>query len=89
MLSRELNLRETTSATLDALVHTFGHDDWFTAFKNMKVGFGNRERRGQEGTRSRQRGLLGERCRRQCHGRRGLAQQDEPGLQPAVCARTR
>ena len=38
LLSRELNLRETTSATLDALVHTFGYERWFTAFKNMKVG---------------------------------------------------
>jgi len=38
LLSRELNLRETTSATLDALVHTFGYDGWFNAFKNMKVG---------------------------------------------------
>ena len=38
LLSHELNLRETTSATLDALVHTFGYDRWFTAFKNMKVG---------------------------------------------------
>ncbi len=38
MLSRELNLRETTSTTLDALVHTFGRGRWFKEFKKMKVG---------------------------------------------------
>jgi DNA helicase HerA-like ATPase len=36
MLSRELNLRETTSATLDALVQKFGRENWFKAFKEMK-----------------------------------------------------
>jgi len=36
MLSRELNLRDTTSATLDALVQTFGREHWFKAFKEMK-----------------------------------------------------
>ena len=38
MLTRELNLRETTAATLDALVHSFGHEGWFKAFKDMKIG---------------------------------------------------
>ena len=37
MLSRELNLRETTSATLDALVQTFGRTGWFKAFKDMET----------------------------------------------------
>ena len=38
MLSRELNLRETTPATLDALVHSFGVDKWFYQFKRLKQG---------------------------------------------------
>ena len=38
LLSRELNLRDTTSTTLDALVKTFGPKDWFKSFKEMKVG---------------------------------------------------
>jgi hypothetical protein len=37
MLSRELNLRETTPATLNALVHEF-RDDWFRAFASMRAG---------------------------------------------------
>ncbi len=37
MLSRELNLRETTPATLDALWHSF-RENWFSEFKAMKVG---------------------------------------------------
>ncbi len=35
MLSRELNLKETTPTTLEALVHTFGARGWFKAFKEM------------------------------------------------------
>jgi DNA helicase HerA-like ATPase len=35
MLTRELNLRETTSTTLDALWHSFGKD-WFHQFKKMR-----------------------------------------------------
>ncbi|MEN8171538.1 MAG: ATP-binding protein [Chloroflexota bacterium] len=35
LLSRELNLRETTPTTLDALIKTFGADKWFTAFREM------------------------------------------------------
>ena len=38
LLARELNLRETTATTLDALVKTFGPGKWFQAFKGMKVG---------------------------------------------------
>jgi hypothetical protein len=38
MLMRELNLKETTPTTLDALVSEFGHDQWFKAFREMKVG---------------------------------------------------
>ena len=38
LLSRELNLRETTPTTLDALVKTFGAENWFREFKAMKVG---------------------------------------------------
>jgi hypothetical protein len=38
LLSKELNLRETTPTTLDALVSTFGPEKWFKAFKEMKVG---------------------------------------------------
>jgi len=38
LLSAELNLRETTATTLDALVQQFGRDGWFRAFKNMKHG---------------------------------------------------
>ena len=37
MLTRELNLRETTPTTLNALVHEF-HDNWFCAFKAMRPG---------------------------------------------------
>jgi DNA helicase HerA-like ATPase len=37
LLTRELNLRETTPATLEALVTSFGQD-WFRAFKGMKYG---------------------------------------------------
>jgi energy-coupling factor transporter ATP-binding protein EcfA2 len=38
MLMRELNLKETTSTTLDALVSDFGPERWFKAFREMKVG---------------------------------------------------
>jgi uncharacterized protein len=38
MLTRELNLKETTSGTLDALVGQFGPSGWFKAFKEMKHG---------------------------------------------------
>jgi len=38
LLSRELNLRDTTPTTLDALVKSFGPRNWFKAFKDMKLG---------------------------------------------------
>jgi DNA helicase HerA-like ATPase len=38
LLSRELNLRDTTPTTLDALLKTFGREKWFQAFQDMKVG---------------------------------------------------
>jgi uncharacterized protein len=38
MLTRELNLKETTPTTLDALVHTFGRARWFHEFKCMRSG---------------------------------------------------
>lgn len=39
LLTRELNLKETTPTTLDALVNTpgFGRQNWFKEFKNMTV----------------------------------------------------
>jgi hypothetical protein len=36
LLTRELNLKETTPTTLDALATTFGRANWFQEFKNMK-----------------------------------------------------
>jgi hypothetical protein len=38
LLTRELNLRETTPTTLDALIATFGRDHWYKAFMEMKPG---------------------------------------------------
>lgn len=38
LLSRELNLRDTTPTTLDALVKTFGSERWFKSFREMKIG---------------------------------------------------
>ncbi len=38
MLTRELNLRETTPTTLEALLHTFGPENWFHEFKKMVNG---------------------------------------------------
>jgi uncharacterized protein len=38
LLTRELNLRETTPTTLSALVQTFGRGRWYHEFKNMQVG---------------------------------------------------
>ena len=37
LLTRELNLKETTPTTLDALVTSFGQEGWFKAFKKMKT----------------------------------------------------
>jgi len=38
LLTRELNLKETTPTTLDALVSSFGPERWFAEFKAMKLG---------------------------------------------------
>jgi hypothetical protein len=38
LLTQELNLKETTPATLDALVATFGKELWYSKFKAMKPG---------------------------------------------------
>ncbi len=38
LLSRELNLKETTPTTLDALVTTFGQQNWLREFREMTVG---------------------------------------------------
>ncbi len=37
LLTRELNLKETTPTTLDALVQSFGRD-WFIRFREMRLG---------------------------------------------------
>ncbi|NMC14781.1 MAG: DUF87 domain-containing protein [Chloroflexi bacterium] len=36
LLTRELNLKETTPTTLEALVNSFGKEGWFSAFREMK-----------------------------------------------------
>lgn len=38
LLTRELNLKETTPATLEALVSQFGHGGWFSEFREMRNG---------------------------------------------------
>jgi hypothetical protein len=38
LLTRELNLKETTPTTLEALVQTFGAQNWFHEFRKMVVG---------------------------------------------------
>jgi hypothetical protein len=38
LLTNELNLRETTATTLEALVHSFGPQRWFNEFKAMVIG---------------------------------------------------
>ncbi len=38
LLTRELNLKETTPTTLDALLSSFGRDQWFHELKAMRVG---------------------------------------------------
>jgi DNA helicase HerA-like ATPase len=38
LLTRELNLKETTPTTLEALVNRFGRERWFSAFREMKNG---------------------------------------------------
>ncbi|HLE51333.1 MAG TPA: ATP-binding protein [Anaerolineales bacterium] len=38
LLTRELNLKETTPTTLEALVSSFGREEWFSAFREMVNG---------------------------------------------------
>lgn len=38
LLTRELNLKETTPTTLEALFSTYGPDKWFSRFRTMKNG---------------------------------------------------
>jgi len=38
LLTRELNLKETTPTTLEALVTTIGRETWFKTFREMKSG---------------------------------------------------
>jgi DNA helicase HerA-like ATPase len=38
LLTRELNLRETTPTTLDALLATFGKESWYKKFMELKPG---------------------------------------------------
>ncbi len=38
LLTRELNLKETTPTTLDALVSSFGRETWFQEFRNLRNG---------------------------------------------------
>ena len=38
LLARELNLKETTPTTLEALVASFGRDKWFKAFMDLQSG---------------------------------------------------
>lgn len=38
LLTRELNLKETTPTTLDALVNDFGRENWFSRFREMRNG---------------------------------------------------
>jgi uncharacterized protein len=38
LLTRELNLKETTPTTLDALVRSFGADNWFREFRELRPG---------------------------------------------------
>ncbi len=38
LLTRELDLKETTPTTLDGLITDFGREQWFVEFRRMKVG---------------------------------------------------
>ncbi|RPI77646.1 MAG: DUF87 domain-containing protein, partial [Chloroflexi bacterium] len=38
LLTRELNLKETSPTTLDALISSFGRENWFSHFREMKNG---------------------------------------------------
>ncbi|MGW8226394.1 MAG: ATP-binding protein [Anaerolineales bacterium] len=38
LLTRELDLKETTPTTLDALITDYGREGWFKEFRNLRVG---------------------------------------------------
>ncbi len=38
LLTRELNLKETTPTTLEALTNSFSRENWFAAFRAMRNG---------------------------------------------------
>jgi uncharacterized protein len=38
LLTRELNLKETTPTTMEALISTFGRESWFSSFRAMRNG---------------------------------------------------
>jgi hypothetical protein len=38
LLTRELNLKETTPTVLDALVSAYGREAWYAAFRRMETG---------------------------------------------------
>jgi DNA helicase HerA-like ATPase len=38
LLTRELDLKETTPTTLDALITDYGREEWFKEFRNLRVG---------------------------------------------------
>ena len=61
MLTRELNLKETTPTTLDALLHTFGQRPGSASSRRCSVGAIDRDRGRQENPCPRQRGGLGQR----------------------------
>ncbi len=46
LLSNELNLRDTTATTLEALIHSFGAQHWFHEFKAMFIG---KQEEGEDG----------------------------------------
>jgi hypothetical protein len=48
MLSAELDLRETSATTLDALLQAFGAENWFHAFKHMKNGAVEEDEKGKK-----------------------------------------
>lgn len=48
LLMQELNLKETTPTTLDALVNDLGRDRWFSDFRKMKVGSTLEDERGKK-----------------------------------------
>lgn len=48
LLTRELNLKETTPTTLEALVKSFGRERWFSEFKRMKNGATEEDENGRK-----------------------------------------